>query len=421
MDDQTDIFAALDAFAAPLAVLTPDGATLHVNDTLARRYGEASPAMIVRADLGSLSVGAPRETTVTVQAGARAALETRALALRLRDQHLLILEDQLGPELENEVERLREYVGRLEQVAATDHMTGAWNRAQFDRLVAAELAQDPEHAQLLSLILLDVDHFKRVNDTHGHAAGDAVLRSVARVLEGGIRRSDRLFRWGGEEFAILLTGAGYRGARRVAEKVRLAIAAHTFDVVGRVTLSAGVAERCPGETLESWFERLDRALYAAKAAGRNRSVVDPRGLSDARTATAPSAPPLRLQWQEAYECGDPVIDDQHRELFGLANALLAAAASNSGQTIPSLEALIAHVRGHFADEEAILEGAGYPGLDMHKRAHRRLLARAGRLHHAALRGRVRLGELVEYLAQQVIANHLLTMDRDYRAFLGARP
>jgi diguanylate cyclase (GGDEF)-like protein len=140
----------------------------------------------------------------------------------------------LGQEAQDGViEGLRGRIAELERLAATDHLTGAWNRAHFERTIAAELERCRAGRLPLSLVLVDIDHFKRVNDTHGHATGDAVLRELVAVMGARVRASDLLFRWGGEEFAVLVSGAGWRGAERVAENLRQAVAVHDFPVAGR--------------------------------------------------------------------------------------------------------------------------------------------------------------------------------------------
>jgi diguanylate cyclase (GGDEF)-like protein len=121
-----------------------------------------------------------------------------------------------------------------------------------------------------SVILFDVDQFKLVNDTHGHQAGDRVLVQLAGVASGQLRATDVLARWGGEEFVILVPEADGAMAYRVAEKLRAAIAHATFDEVGSVTCSFGVAQYVDGESAESLIARADRGLYGAKLHGRNR-------------------------------------------------------------------------------------------------------------------------------------------------------
>lgn len=125
----------------------------------------------------------------------------------------------------------------------------------------------------LSLVLYDVDHFKQVNDIHGHQAGDDVLVQLSQVVSDGIRKSDLLARWGGEEFVILTPGSSGPKTYQAALKLSQSIAQATFADVGRVTCSFGVAEHVEGDTAESLMARADGALYLAKINGRNRVEI----------------------------------------------------------------------------------------------------------------------------------------------------
>ncbi len=153
-----------------------------------------------------------------------------------------------------------------------DALTGALNRAWFDKELPRFVAGHQERGAPASLALLDLDHFKEINDSLGHPAGDAVLQAVVRAVGRTIRERDALARVGGEEFALLLPGTGAEGALRVAERVRAAVSEAPITVDGRtlwVTCSAGVAEVLPDDTPESLYKRADTALYQAKSAGRN--------------------------------------------------------------------------------------------------------------------------------------------------------
>lgn len=311
--------------------------------------------------------------------------------------------------------QLQERIVELERLVSTDCLTGLWNRAHFERLVEAELDRSLRYRQTLSLILIDIDHFKRANDLYGHQAGDTVLRELALVANASIRSSDALFRWGGEEFAVLASSTGYRGAGRLAETIRGRVAQHSFPGVGRITASLGVAEHDGAESAEEWFHRADAMLYAAKEAGRDRVHIDARGNSDAWAADHGPAS-LCLVWQEAYECGEPDIDREHRELFNLANALIQASITgeqNLDRIGPALESLIDHVARHFSHEETLLEQHGYARLPAHRRAHAGLLGRANELKAAVANGQASLGSMVEFLAKDVVARHLFGADRDF--------
>ncbi|MCB1958605.1 MAG: GGDEF domain-containing protein, partial [Rhodocyclaceae bacterium] len=154
-------------------------------------------------------------------------------------------------------------------MADSDALTGLPNRRSFERRMAACLRDD---SATHCLVLTDIDHFKKVNDSYGHLFGDQVLRSVARGLQACLDESQLVARVGGEEFAIMVP-ASLAHAAQLAERIRLTVAGSRIrrrdgGQVGQITVSLGVAARRPGEAAEAWFERADRALYAAKHGGR---------------------------------------------------------------------------------------------------------------------------------------------------------
>ena len=158
----------------------------------------------------------------------------------------------------------------LQRLATTDRLTGAWNRTYLEETLVAEMGRAERYRQPLSLLIFDIDHFKAINDTHGHLVGDEVLIELTRRVRAHLRAVDVLARWGGEEFVLLLPHCGAVEARRVADKLRALVAEPPFPVAGQVTASFGLAQWQPEEPLDTWLKRADDALYAAKAAGRNR-------------------------------------------------------------------------------------------------------------------------------------------------------
>lgn len=162
----------------------------------------------------------------------------------------------------------------LETQASCDPLTGLYNRRHMFSLVSDQLSRFKRYGERFALILIDADHFKRINDTYGHVAGDAALRHIAEVCTAAVRDIDTVGRFGGEEFIILLPHTGIGAARNVAERIRRGIDASGFDWEGRrieITLSLGVAEVGSGaETFDELLKAADRALYAAKRGGRNR-------------------------------------------------------------------------------------------------------------------------------------------------------
>lgn len=178
--------------------------------------------------------------------------------------------------VKEDITERREYELRLRELATTDGLTGLSNRRHFMELAGAEIERARRYDRPLSMIMFDVDHFKDVNDTWGHAAGDLVLRTLAATALGTLRGVDLLGRVGGEEFAALLLETGPDEAREAAERLRLTVAATSLMADGETltaTISVGLAHFQGGsESLEDLLKRADKALYAAKAAGRNRTA-----------------------------------------------------------------------------------------------------------------------------------------------------
>ncbi|MFW6021612.1 MAG: sensor domain-containing diguanylate cyclase [Guyparkeria sp.] len=171
---------------------------------------------------------------------------------------------------------LRNYQRRLETMATTDHLTGAGNREALEVLFEQAQRFGRRHDQPVSIINLDIDRFKTINDRHGHQAGDRVLRELVDTVSSQIREADTLCRWGGDEFVILLPDATAEHARLTAERIREAVARrnHLPGSEQTLTVSQGVAQCRADETLDSLIHRADQALYQAKREGRNRVAVD---------------------------------------------------------------------------------------------------------------------------------------------------
>jgi diguanylate cyclase (GGDEF)-like protein len=185
---------------------------------------------------------------------------------------------QLNAELESLVaQRTQELVEKnhqLELLSITDKLTGLFNRRKLDAVLEEEFALSRRYAMRFAVIMVDIDHFKRVNDSHGHGAGDLVLAGVADILRACTRESDALGRLGGEEFVVLCRQSTRDGGIAAAENLRGAIAAHAFDGVDPITASFGVAACRDGDSVASLLERADAALYRAKHNGRNRVEVE---------------------------------------------------------------------------------------------------------------------------------------------------
>lgn len=205
----------------------------------------------------------------------RGALEVILSETRKMEKRSTELERRFA-DTSGEIVELRRNLDEMRLVATTDGLTGIANRKHFDTRLFEYTNECAAAGEPLSLLMGDVDHFKKFNDEHGHTVGDMVLRLVARTLAECVRGSDFVARYGGEEFVVLLPKTGLKGAFSVAENIRSTIASKrlarkkTGESLGLVTLSFGVAQYKPGEPLEDFITRADTGLYQAKNRGRNR-------------------------------------------------------------------------------------------------------------------------------------------------------
>lgn len=188
--------------------------------------------------------------------------------------------------------RVLDQAEQLQAQASIDALTGVFNRRGIVAAFEREHSRAQRHGRPLSLLILDLDHFKRVNDSHGHGAGDRVLRETCQRIDATLRRDDTFGRWGGEEFLVIAPESDEVAACALAEKLRAAMASRPFDGVGAVTISIGVAQWQANESLDELCARADRALYAAKTSGRNRCVRYSQ--ADLPPAAPPPGPGLRL-------------------------------------------------------------------------------------------------------------------------------
>jgi len=179
--------------------------------------------------------------------------------------------------LNRELALAHEDLGRksteLEKLSETDRLTGLTNRMKLEEILEQECRRSSRSRTALSVIMLDVDHFKAINDTYGHHAGDQVLRDLADILEAHVRSIDTVGRWGGEEFLIICPGTTVSGARTLAEKLRKSLEVHDFPVVGNCTCSLGISAYQWDDQAEDIVIRADQAMYRAKEKGRNRVEV----------------------------------------------------------------------------------------------------------------------------------------------------
>jgi len=296
----------------------------------------------------------------------------------------------------------------LRKIAIRDELTGQYNRHYFDMIIDEEMEKSDRYDAPISMIMLDLDNFKLVNDTWGHPVGDDQLKMTARITEASKRDSDVLVRFGGEEFVLLLPHTAKEGAVFAAEKIRTAIEESNHPVTGRQTASFGVAERMKSESFRHWYRRLDEALYRAKKSGRNKVVA-----SD-ETERVPAAA-VNINWNTEWESGNQVIDRQHRELIEIGNRLINQAYAGAGhqEVLEQLDRLLDHIMRHFETEENILVEVGYPELTSHGEAHKELLAKAFRLREAYRNKEIQTSAFLSFIVDDVLDGHMVKTDRNF--------
>lgn len=226
------------------------------------------------------------------------------------------LEDQLLHSSQ-EITHLKDSLKVVHRQTLTDQLTGLANRRAFDEALENAVQAGTQNGQPTSLIISDIDHFKRINDTFGHTAGDQILRLTAHCIQDTVRDEDIAARYGGEEFAIVLPGAPHELALSLAETMRKSIEnkrvikRSSGEPLGTVTMSFGVALFGPDDTATSLLERADRCLYAAKNGGRNRVVSETAMDTQTETGQAAPAPePAQPQAPEPQPAQSPATDPQ---------------------------------------------------------------------------------------------------------------
>ena len=247
---------------------------------MASALGLIETASRSAADYGSSLESVSGKMVSGLEPGELSGLIGRALSLtQSMVEHSRSVEQRLN-ESAATVDRLTAELREVHSDAVTDALTGLSNRAAFDRAIRAAIVRAGETGTSLSLLFLDIDHFKRFNDTFGHQVGDQVLKLLGSVLKTHLKDKDMAARYGGEEFAVILHETPLDAAARIAEALRAAVAKksivdrNTGNSLGRITVSVGAARLEPGESAESLVGRADRALYAAKHKGRNRVVTE---------------------------------------------------------------------------------------------------------------------------------------------------
>lgn len=174
-------------------------------------------------------------------------------------------------ELKKYYEKLEAANIELEKLATFDALTGAYNRRRFEEYIKSAVDMEKTHGSPFSIIMFDIDRFKLINDMCGHTRGDRILQEISEIVNNAIGDEDKLFRWGGDEFIILISGKSSEGAYKVGENIRKLIEANDFGIKhSKVTISIGVGEHKANESMDHFVSRVDDALLTAKFGGRNK-------------------------------------------------------------------------------------------------------------------------------------------------------
>jgi diguanylate cyclase (GGDEF)-like protein/hemerythrin-like metal-binding protein len=299
------------------------------------------------------------------------------------------------------------YDERYRELALHDRLTQCWNRIHLEQVATQEMERLRRYGTPVALAILDIDHFKQVNDSYGHATGDKVLSCFAATARDCIRSTDVLARWGGEEFILLLPASGYAAVANLTERIRTEFAASLPEGLP-ITLSAGYASCQTTDTWEDWFGRADTALYRAKTGGRNR--VEPE--MPLRPPAHHTALLFNTPWRSDYHLGNAAIDAEHLALFDLADRLLAAAREKAPHHTMNeiLTAFMAQLHTHFATEDTLLAAHTQPEAQAHLSLHKALRDRAEHLLGHWHRKQIEIDALLHFIVLEITVQHMLLAD-----------
>jgi diguanylate cyclase (GGDEF)-like protein/hemerythrin-like metal-binding protein len=259
----------------------------------------------------------------------------------------------------------------------------------------------------LTMILLDLDHFKNINDTWGHPVGDIVLKETSEIISSAIRKSDYVFRVGGEEFVVLMPKTEINDALVLADKIRIEVENNDYSIAKKVTVSIGAAQKYKSESLDNWYARTDKALYFAKESGRN-CVVNYENMNNKIIAFA------HIEWSNQWDSTNKEIDNQHKKLIEIANTLLFMAFSNNmDKIIKQLDLLIDHIIYHFDFEEKLLSEIGYPNYEEHITIHKELLQKSLNLREAYINEKFSVTEFFSFVVDDIVLGHMIKDDEKF--------
>lgn len=312
------------------------------------------------------------------------------------------------------IQQKKDYEQSLVNLASTDRLTGLRNRLYFDLIIEEEMQRSDRYNHPITLILFDLDFFKRVNDVYGHDIGDLVLINTSNIVRENIRKTDVIARWGGEEIAILMPETDKFGAMIVAEKIKSALENYEHEKAGVVTASFGVAERSPFEKYSDWFKRVDDSVFESKRNGRNQITlsmdpdIEKQGF-------------VKLVWQPSFNSGNPLIDQDHIKLFTLTNSFLESTMrkNNLDHQLMLFKEIFEHLQLHFRNEEQILKESTFPEdqLNLHITQHEKIIIECQRLQNDLSQSVTFASEVFTTILNDIIVGHLIYEDSNFFPYM----
>lgn len=310
------------------------------------------------------------------------------------------------------LENAKKKAEELEYLSYHDQLTGIYNRHFFDTIIAEKMDKADKLNKPISMAILDIDHFKHVNDTWGHPVGDEVLKLTAKTTSDVNDESDFLVRLGGEEFVVLMPYTEIEAATFKAEKIRAAIEEKHHPVTGKQTVSIGVAERLKYESFKNWYRRMDESLYRAKQGGRNQVVS-----SDGSEKFHDMGECLDLKKESLI--GNKEIDMQHYDINKIAKQLIRLIQENKEhqEIMMVLELLTIHIKDHFEYEDKYLFDIQYPENSLHEDEHRSLIEKLLQVKDDFSIGEVKPVALLSFIVDELMIGHLQNEDTKYFIYI----
>jgi hemerythrin-like metal-binding protein/diguanylate cyclase (GGDEF)-like protein len=308
-----------------------------------------------------------------------------------------------------------------EEQDATDPLTEAMSRKQFEEKGFLEIMRSDRYGTKLSLVRIGLDRSKMANLPGGHSEADRIMREFCNMALKTRRVNDLLGRWENDGLAVLLPETGPTGAHLFAERLRSTLHGLQSDGGPQVTASMGIAAYRENEELASMVERAEASLAQATQSGGNCVVDDPEDMQREMAGMLSYPQLINLHWRASYLSGEPIIDAEHKQLFHLANRVIAAIAEDGtgAGLLPLVRTVIDHVGTHFAHEEELLKAAAYPMAERHAKTHGRLAERANALAGQFESGEGSIADLLGFLIHDFVASHILQEDRKFFPWLKA--